>query len=191
MSKQEVKLCLLGDSGVGKSSIVQRFVNNTFNPLAESTIGASFMTKNVLEDTHTYKFNIWDTAGQERYRALAPMYYRGAGAAIIVYDVTSAQSFESLKGWVRELQHHGPPGIILAIAGNKCDLEDYREVSYQTAKNYADEIGALFVETSALKAVNINEIFQEISKKIPKETVPRLVEHSLQLQPGHKKKKCC
>ncbi|XP_070386495.1 ras-related protein Rab-22A-like isoform X7 [Dermacentor albipictus] len=117
------------DSGVGKSSILQRFVYNTFNSSAESTIGASFMMKNLVLHDRTFKFNIWDTAGQERYRALAPMYYRGAGAAVIVYDITSMESFNAVQSWVRELQLHGDPNIALGIAGNKCDLEDHREVS--------------------------------------------------------------
>ncbi|KAH9361617.1 hypothetical protein HPB48_001494 [Haemaphysalis longicornis] len=117
------------DSGVGKSSILQRFVYNTFNSSAESTIGASFMMKNMVLHDRTFKFNIWDTAGQERYRALAPMYYRGAAAAIIVYDITSRESFNAVQSWVRELQLHGEQNIALGIAGNKCDLEDHREVS--------------------------------------------------------------
>ncbi|XP_075526823.1 ras-related protein Rab-22A-like isoform X2 [Dermacentor variabilis] len=116
------------DSGVGKSSILQRFVYNTFNSSAESTIGASFMMKNLVLHDRTFKFNIWDTAGQERYRALAPMYYRGAGAAVIVYDITSMESFNAVQSWVRELQLHGDPNIALGIAGNKCDLEDHREL---------------------------------------------------------------
>ncbi|XP_070386484.1 ras-related protein Rab-22A-like isoform X5 [Dermacentor albipictus] len=120
------------DSGVGKSSILQRFVYNTFNSSAESTIGASFMMKNLVLHDRTFKFNIWDTAGQERYRALAPMYYRGAGAAVIVYDITSMESFNAVQSWVRELQLHGDPNIALGIAGNKCDLEDHREVSLAT-----------------------------------------------------------
>ncbi|XP_054707198.1 ras-related protein Rab-22A-like isoform X2 [Uloborus diversus] len=130
----EVKLCVLGDSGVGKSSIVQRFVHNTFNPSVESTIGASFMTKCLLVDDCTFKFNIWDTAGQERYRSLAPMYYRNAGAAIIVYDVTSHSTFQSVKGWIRELQLHGSSDVVMAIAGNKADLDGRREVTYKAIK---------------------------------------------------------
>lgn len=161
----EVKLCLLGESGVGKSSILQRFVYNTFNPNAESTIGASFMMKNMVLHDRTLKFNIWDTAGQERYRALAPMYYRGAAAAIIVYDITSQDSFAAVQSWVRELQAHGEHNIALGIAGNKCDLQDYREVSYATGESYAQQINAVFVETSALRATNIQELFMGIGER--------------------------
>ncbi|KAG1688797.1 Ran-binding protein 9 [Nymphon striatum] len=129
MSKHGLGSCAFAnDCGVGKSSIVQRFVNDVFNVNVESTIGASFMTKNLIMNDYVFKFQIWDTAGQERYRSLAPMYYRGAGSAIIVYDVTNKTSFNSVKSWVHELRQHGSNDLILAIAGNKCDLEDKREV---------------------------------------------------------------
>jgi len=166
MSVTEIKLCLIGDSGVGKSSLVQRFVHDTFNPNLESTIGASFMTKTLIYDNRTFKFQIWDTAGQERYRALAPMYYRGAGAAIIVYDVTQEQSFQSVKSWVRELNNHGTQNIILAIAGNKCDLDDRREVQQREAQSYAESMNAIFMETSAKTAHNIINLFREICYRL-------------------------
>ncbi|XP_018597745.1 ras-related protein Rab-22A isoform X2 [Scleropages formosus] len=152
MELRELKVCLLGDTGVGKSSIVWR---------------ASFMTKTVQYQNELHRFLIWDTAGQERFRALAPMYYRGSAAAIIVYDITKEESFQTLKNWVKELRQHGPPNIVVAIAGNKCDLSDAREVSEKDAKDYADSIHAIFVETSAKNAININEVFLEISQRIP------------------------
>ncbi|KAM7402437.1 hypothetical protein PAMP_017679 [Pampus punctatissimus] len=167
MALRELKVCLLGDTGVGKSSIVWRFVEDSFDPNINPTIGASFMTKTVQYQNELHKFLIWDTAGQERFRALAPMYYRGSAAAIIVYDITKEESFQTLKNWVKELRQHGPPNIVVAIAGNKCDLSDAREVSEKDAKDYADSIHAVFVETSAKNAININEVFIEISKRIP------------------------
>ncbi|XP_063766973.1 ras-related protein Rab-22A isoform X1 [Eleginops maclovinus] len=162
MALRELKVCLLGDTGVGKSSIVWRFVEDSFDPNINPTIGASFMTKTVQYQNELHKFLIWDTAGQERFRALAPMYYRGSAAAIIVYDITKEESFTTLKNWVKELRQHGPPNIVVAIAGNKCDLSDAREVPEKDAKDYADSIHAIFVETSAKNAININEVFIEI-----------------------------
>ncbi|KAK7916347.1 hypothetical protein WMY93_012108 [Mugilogobius chulae] len=155
------------ETGVGKSSIVWRFVEDSFDPNINPTIGASFMTKTVQYQNELHKFLIWDTAGQERFRALAPMYYRGSAAAIIVYDITKEESFQTLKNWVKELRQHGPPNIVVAIAGNKCDLTDAREVPEKDAKDYADSIHAIFVETSAKNAINIHEVFIEISKRIP------------------------
>lgn len=169
----EVKVVLLGDTGVGKSSLVLRFAQDTFKPFSESTIGASFMSKTVSNDSGgpPIKFQIWDTAGQEKYHSLAPMYYRGAAAAIVVYDITAKSSFTTLKNWVRELKSLGPENMVLSIAGNKSDLESKREVPTETAELYAQEIGAIYLETSAKNASNVSEIFAEISKRLPKSEV--------------------
>lgn len=110
------------------SSTTRRFVTNNFKPYSESTIGASFMAKMMIIDNTPIKYQIWDTAGQEKYHSLAPMYYRGAAAAIVVYDITRATSFATLKTWVRELKQLGPEDIVIAIAGNKSDLAPQREV---------------------------------------------------------------
>ncbi|KAM6445290.1 ras-related protein Rab-31 isoform 2-T2 [Rhynochetos jubatus] len=162
MAIRELKVCLLGDTGVGKSSIVCRFVQDHFDHNISPTIGASFMTKTVPCGNELHKFLIWDTAGQERFHSLAPMYYRGSAAAVIVYDITKQDSFHTLKKWVKELKEHGPENIVMAIAGNKCDLSDIREVPMKDAKEYAESIGAIVVETSAKNAVNIEELFQGI-----------------------------
>ncbi|XP_077886575.1 ras-related protein Rab-31 isoform X2 [Ictidomys tridecemlineatus] len=165
MAIRELKVCLLGDTGVGKSSIVCRFVQDHFDHNISPTIGASFMTKTVPCGNELHKFLIWDTAGQERFHSLAPMYYRGSAAAVIVYDITKQDSFHTLKKWVKELKEHGPERIVVAIAGNKCDLSDIREVPLKDAKEYAESIGAIVVETSAKNAINIEELFQGIILK--------------------------
>lgn len=167
MAVREIKLCLLGDAGVGKSSIVLRFVKDQYRESLESTIGASFMTKRITVGDQTYMFQIWDTAGQEKYRSLAPMYYRGSAAAIVVYDVTRESTFRTVKDWIHELRKNGTIDMVIAIAGNKCDLEDLREVRVKDAKEYADTIDAIFTETSALTAVNIKELFEKIADKLP------------------------
>lgn len=167
MAVREIKLCLLGDAGVGKSSIVLRFVKDQYRESLESTIGASFMTKRIAVGDQTYMFQIWDTAGQEKYRSLAPMYYRGSAAAIVVYDVTRETTFRTVKDWVQELRKNGTIDMVIAIAGNKCDLEDLREVRSKDAKEYADQIDAIFTETSALTAINIKELFECIANKLP------------------------
>ncbi|KAK6127560.1 hypothetical protein DH2020_038718 [Rehmannia glutinosa] len=124
---------LLGDMGAGKSSLVIRFVKGQFLEFQESTIGAAFFSQSVSVNNATVKFEIWDTAGQERYHSLAPMYYRGAAAAIIVYDITSSDSFGRAKKWVQELQKQGNPNMVMALAGNKCDLEDKRNVTAEVS----------------------------------------------------------
>ncbi|CAG2172256.1 unnamed protein product [Oppiella nova] len=171
----EAKICLLGDSGVGKSSLVTRFVHNTFNAHNESTIGASFMTKTFVQNDTQFKFNIWDTAGQEMYRALAPMYYRQAAVCIVVYDVTQEESFRSVQSWVRELQTHlSRDKTLIAIVGNKCDLEFARKVATKDGKALAEAMNALFVETSAARDLNVRQLFQTIAQRLPpRETRPQ------------------
>mmetsp|Transcript_6043 Transcript_6043/g.17073 ORF Transcript_6043/g.17073 Transcript_6043/m.17073 type:complete len:198 (+) Transcript_6043:1-594(+) len=159
------KLVLLGDMGTGKSSLVLRFVKGQFTDYQESTIGAAFLTKSVPE--HNIKFEIWDTAGQERYHSLAPMYYRGAAAAVVVYDITSPESFQRCQSWVRELQQQDNPGLVLAVAGNKADLEAQRQVSVDEGKAFAAQNGCLFLETSAKASTNVTELFLEIASRIP------------------------
>uniref|UniRef100_A0A804LSB7 Ras-related protein RHN1 n=1 Tax=Zea mays TaxID=4577 RepID=A0A804LSB7_MAIZE len=161
---RNAKLVLLGDVGAGKSSLVLRFVKGQFVEFQESTIGAAFFSQTLAVNDETVKFEIWDTAGQERYHSLAPMYYRGAAAAIVVYDITNAASFTRAKKWVQELQAQGNSNTIVALAGNKADLLDTRQVSADEAKAYAQENGLFFMETSAKTATNVNDVFYEIGE---------------------------
>mmetsp|Transcript_15330 Transcript_15330/g.21359 ORF Transcript_15330/g.21359 Transcript_15330/m.21359 type:complete len:218 (-) Transcript_15330:96-749(-) len=182
--EKSVKVVLLGDSGVGKSSIALRFVTDEFRPYTESTIGASFMAKTIeLEELDSdentasarkreVSFKIWDTAGQEKYHSLAPMYYRGAGAAVLVFDMCNQATFHTLQNWVTELEGSGPPNIVLVVCGNKADLSDHRRVESDVAKEYATKVGALYMETSAKDNANANidKLFKEIAKLVPVET---------------------
>jgi len=188
---REIKLCLLGDTAVGKSSLVLRFVSDRFEPHTTATIGASFMSKNFKTGDKSFKYQIWDTAGQEKYKALAPMYYRGAAAAIVVYDITMESSFLSVKRWVRELRQMGSQDIVIAIAGNKKDLVDQREISPETGQAFADEIGAVFAECSALTAENVNEIFERISEELPPEAPAFQHQGFPQKQVPQKNNSCC
>jgi len=166
----QFKLVLLGESAVGKSSLVLRFVQNDFQEYRESTIGAAFLTQTVkIDDQTSIKFEIWDTAGQERYKSLAPMYYRNANCAVVVYDITSSASLEKAKVWIRELQKQADAQIVIALAGNKADLEERRQVPTEEAKRFAEEENLLFFETSAKNSINVEDIFTAIAKKLPLE----------------------
>ncbi|KAI2808623.1 Ras- protein Rab-22A [Blomia tropicalis] len=158
MAINEYKICLLGETCVGKSSIVQRFVHNTFNS-GNETIGASFMTKTLFINGNSLKLMIWDTAGQERYKALMPMYYRGANICIIVYDVTCMKSFQAVQNWIKELRTYLNADCLLAIAGNKMDLSNRKSVQTEEARRYAKSVEAYFIETSAKNSQNITELF--------------------------------
>jgi len=164
----QFKLVLLGESAVGKSSLVLRFVKNQFDDYRESTIGAAFLTQTIsLNESTTIKFEIWDTAGQERYKSLAPMYYRNANCAVVVYDITQPSSLDKAKAWVKELQRQAPEAIIIALAGNKSDLSAQRAIETSEAEVYAKEAGLLFFETSAKSGENVKELFSAIAKKLP------------------------
>jgi len=167
------KLVLLGDSSVGKSCLVAQFVRGEFHDFQEPTIGAAFLTATIaLDDTSSssVRLEIWDTAGQERYRSLAPMYYRGAAAAIVVFDLTSQESFTGAKSWVKELQRRGDANVVIALAGNKLDV-DGRVVEKEEATAFAEENGIIYMETSAKTAHNVRELFVAVARRLPKNEV--------------------
>ncbi len=161
------KVVLLGEAGVGKTSIISRYVGNTFSEVLMSTTGASFATKKLdIDSEHKIKFQIWDTAGQERFRSLAKIFYQNAAVAILVYDITRRDSFEKLKEfWIKELKENAPSDIILAIAGNKSDNYEFEVVSLREGKELAEEVNAIFRSTSAMLAHGIDELFRVIAEK--------------------------
>ncbi|CAI0543244.1 unnamed protein product [Linum tenue] len=150
--------------GTGKTSLVLRFVKGQFHDYQESTIGAAFFTQVLSVNEATIKFDIWDTAGQERYHSLAPMYYRGAAAAVVVYDITSMVCCYITYGIPVNVNGAEKPNLIVFLVGNKADLEGKRQVGSQEGEDYAQENGLAFLETSAKTAQNVNELFYDIGK---------------------------
>ncbi|AFN83488.1 Rab5-like GTPase [Encephalitozoon romaleae SJ-2008] len=190
MKTYTFKVVVLGYYSVGKSSLVLKYVKGEFNPNEESTIGASFLTKTIFTQEGSIKFEIWDTAGQERYNSLIPMYYRGAQVALIAYDITSMESFETAKRWVEELSFEKPKEFIKVLIGNKSDLESDRKVEYQKGKEYADSQNLLFFESSAKTGKNIAEIFNAIAERVPKEEAKKKTK-GFRLKDDYIKYLCC
>jgi len=166
LTKEDVLICkvvLLGESSVGKTCIITRFIDNLFQQDVITTTGASYATKSILyKDYHNkiIKFEIWDTAGQEKYRSLTQIFYKDAAIAILVYDITSEKSFEEMENyWYKQIKEFAPPNIIIGIAGNKFDLFNDEKIPEDKAKNFAKEAGGIFRYTSAKESVGIQELF--------------------------------
>lgn len=169
MGKVKIKTVLLGDSGVGKTSIAVRLARDVFNDhAAQPTVGAAFFTFVVENGEDSVQFEMWDTAGQERYRSLAPMYYRGAEVVVLVFAVSDKQSFEEGERWLQDVRQSGlGPTCTLVLVGNKADLEDERQVSTEDAEAFAAEQGMMYIETSAKTGHNVKEIMQNVAQRLP------------------------
>ena len=161
------KVVLLGESGVGKTSIISQFTNSEFKEDFETSTGGTFSSKSfTYNDDKILKFEIWDTAGQERYRALTKMFYKETNAVILVYDITRKKSFEELQNyWVEQIKEFAPENIIIAVVANKSDLSENEEVEEEVARNYAQDLNALFCTTSAKSSFGINDLFLQIAKR--------------------------
>ncbi|KAJ5074774.1 ras-related protein rab-5c [Anaeramoeba ignava] len=155
-----VKIVMLGESGVGKTSLALRFIEGVF-PAPKPTIAVSYFSKKLFIDTQMIVAKIWDTSGQERFRSLVPLYYRGASSAVVVFDITSMETFQTLKFWVEELKSNIEGEIKIFVVANKCDLEKNRQVSKEESMNYAKSIGAKFFQTSALSGECVQELFRD------------------------------
>ena len=164
--EQLYKIIIVGDSGVGKSNILGRYINNIFKQDTKSTVGVEFASKKIKANGVNIKLQIWDTAGQERYRSITSAYYRGSKGCFIVYDISSAQTFESVEKWYEEVLKSGEKDISIILIGNKCDLENERKVTVEMGENKARNLNCPFFETSALNNIHIEDVFQSIAENI-------------------------
>lgn len=166
-NNEVLKIVLIGEASVGKTSIIYQFIDKIFQEDLQSTIGGTFNSKSIkCNNNKTLNLEIWDTAGQERYRCVTKMFYKEADVAILVYDITSKSSFEELKNyWVEQVLEASPKNIMLVIVANKSDLIDNEQVDEEEARNYAKKVKADFFVISAKKINSVNELFKSIAKK--------------------------
>ena len=208
---ESIKVVLIGESGVGKTSIISKFTKGIFNQDIMSTNGATFSTKKkeFKQSKKTLSFEIWDTAGQEKYRSLAKMFFKDAAVALIVYDITNKESFQEIqKYWLNLVKENGPQHIIMYIVGNKYDLLEREAVNEEDARAYAESQNVPFWLTSAKDSIGIDELFEEIGlkyldpeyinneeikeRKMRKNEVAKInKESSLDKSKNNKKKGCC
>ncbi|CBY23842.1 unnamed protein product [Oikopleura dioica] len=160
------KLLLIGDSGVGKTCVLFRFSDDTFNTTFISTIGIDFKIKTVELQGKKIKLQIWDTAGQERFHTITTSYYRGANGILLVYDITQPKTFDNISKWLRNINEHASEDVERMLIGNKCDMEDKRLISEERGRKVAEENGIKFFETSAKENINIEIAFNSLAEDI-------------------------
>ena len=165
-----LKYIIIGDAAVGKSNLLLRYVHGQFKPEYQLTIGVEFGAKNIEIGSKIFRIQIWDTAGQENFRSITRAYYKNSVCALVVYDISSRDSFSNVMSWIEDCRNQSPKTIFIVLVGNKCDLEDKRQVTYEEGKDLADKNELLFFESSAKDGINVDDIFvnsaKEISKKI-------------------------
>ncbi|KAK8791287.1 hypothetical protein WA171_002234, partial [Blastocystis sp. BT1] len=164
----QIKLLMIGDSGVGKTCLLMQYASNTFIKTFITTIGIDFKIKTVNVCGKTVKLQIWDTAGQERFRTITTSYVRGSEGILLVYDVTDRNSFESISSWMEQISQHADSSVNKILIGNKCDLEAQRAVSTEEGKKLAEKFGIPFAETSAQTNTNVDEAFMSLAEAVVK-----------------------
>uniref|UniRef100_A0A3Q2Q9E9 small monomeric GTPase n=1 Tax=Fundulus heteroclitus TaxID=8078 RepID=A0A3Q2Q9E9_FUNHE len=169
------KLLLIGDSGVGKTCVLFRFSEDAFNSTFISTIGIDFKIRTIELDGKKIKLQIWDTAGQERFRTITTAYYRGAMGIMLVYDITNEKSFDNIKNWIRNIEEHASADVERMVLGNKCDVNDKRQVSKDRGEKLALEYGIKFMETSAKANINVENAFLTLARDIKAKMDKKLV----------------
>ncbi|XP_075242933.1 ras-related protein Rab-6A-like [Convolutriloba macropyga] len=164
---RKFKLVFLGEQSVGKTSIITRFMYDTFDNTYQATIGIDFLSKTMYLEDRTVRLQLWDTAGQERFRSLIPSYIRDSSVAIVVYDITNDASFKQVPKWIEDVRAERGSDVIIMLVGNKTDLADKREVSTEEGEKKASEMGVMFIETSAKAGYNVKQLFRRVAAALP------------------------
>lgn len=174
------KLVFLGDQGVGKTSIITRFMYDTFDTSYQATIGIDFLSKTMYLEDRTVRLQLWDTAGQERFRSLIPSYIRDSSVAVVTYDVTNRASFLNTSNWIEDVRSERGPDVVIMLVGNKTDLSDRRQVSVEEGEELAAKEKVMFIETSAKAGYNIKALFRKLATALPgMESAPLVADSNL------------
>merc|ERR1719362_2700444 len=166
------KLVFLGEQAVGKTSVITRFMYDTFDNNYQATIGIDFLSKTMYLEDRTVRLQLWDTAGQERFRSLIPSYIRDSSGAIVVYDITDRRSFLNTAKWIEDVRSERGSDVVIVLVGNKKDLSDRRQVSSEEGEEKAKENGVMFIETSAKVGDNIKSLFRQLAQALPGQEEP-------------------
>ncbi|GAA5809984.1 ras family-domain-containing protein [Thamnidium elegans] len=164
---RKYKLVFLGEQSVGKTSLITRFMYDTFDNTYQATIGIDFLSKTMYLEDKTVRLQLWDTAGQERFRSLIPSYIRDSSVAVIVYDISNRQSFMNTSKWIDDVRAERGDDVIIVLVGNKSDLSDKREVTVEDAEKRSKELNVMFIETSAKAGHNVKSLFRKIAQSLP------------------------
>ncbi|XP_042594350.1 ras-related protein Rab-6A-like isoform X4 [Cyprinus carpio] len=164
---RKFKLVFLGEQSVGKTSLITRFMYDSFDNTYQATIGIDFLSKTMYLEDRTIRLQLWDTAGQERFRSLIPSYIRDSAAAVVVYDIANLNSFQQTSKWIDDVRTERGSDVIIMLVGNKTDLADKRQVSVEAAEKKARELGVMYIETSAKAGYNVKQLFRRVAAALP------------------------
>uniref|UniRef100_A0A3Q3VLW2 Uncharacterized protein n=1 Tax=Mola mola TaxID=94237 RepID=A0A3Q3VLW2_MOLML len=164
---RKFKLVFLGEQSVGKTSLITRFMYDSFDNTYQATIGIDFLSKTMYLEDRTVRLQLWDTAGQERFRSLIPSYIRDSTIAVVVYDITNLNSFQQTSKWIDDVRTERGSDVIIMLVGNKTDLADKRQVSVEAAERKARELNVMYIETSAKAGYNVKQLFRRVAAALP------------------------
>ncbi|CAI8011425.1 Ras-related protein Rab-6A [Geodia barretti] len=164
---RKFKLVFLGEQSVGKTSLITRFMYDSFDSTYQATIGIDFLSKTMYLEDRTVRLQLWDTAGQERFRSLIPSYIRDSTVAVVVYDITNGNSFQQVSKWIEDVRAERGTDVIIMLVGNKTDLQDKRQVSMEEGERRANDLNVMFIETSAKAGYNVKQLFRRVAAALP------------------------
>ncbi|XP_071999525.1 ras-related protein Rab-6B [Engystomops pustulosus] len=164
---RKFKLVFLGEQSVGKTSLITRFMYDSFDNTYQATIGIDFLSKTMYLEDRTVRLQLWDTAGQERFRSLIPSYIRDSTVAVVVYDITNLNSFHQTSKWIDDVRTERGSDVIIMLVGNKTDLADKRQITIEEGEQRAKELNVMFIETSAKTGYNVKQLFRRVASALP------------------------